>query len=133
MSDFSETLPFIAEMDAAAEASHLAGERRDNLRHLRIAWPDWPGPVVSDDLGGRCAVGECCVRREGDERVSYWYCAPCRILEILDGGNAFRVAVDYDNDAPAHCIDDNGTILILDLSEINAPVDLLWKRRNSSK
>mgnify|MGYP003676843782 CR=1 FL=1 len=129
MSDFPETLPFIAEMEVAEAASHLAKARRDNLRHLRLAWPDWPGPVVSDDLGGRCSVGTTCVRIEGAEQLTYWYCAPCRILEILDNGNTFRVAVEYDDDAPAHCLDDNGTVLILDLSEINAPVDLLWKLR----
>ena len=120
-------LPFVATLDDDRKAANLQKRRLENLKSARLGFPEWKGPAVADDLSGRCNCGSTTAFSEKFGQRVYQYQTPCRILEILEDGNRFRVAVEYGDDAPLHCRDENGDILILDLEEIWPPVDLLWR------
>lgn len=130
----SEEFEFMQALDDEAEEQAARKRRRRNLEHLRTCWPDWEPPTEPQHLTGvrqYCSVGTTCAKREDTGEQEYQYGTPCRILEIKDDARTYRVAIDYAEDEPEHCTDENGVILLLDVSEIWAPVDRMWMIRNA--
>lgn len=86
---------------------------RDQTRKY---WKDvfnWDGPKVGEYL----QVGSCCVRKLGDDDLSYWYCAPCIAEEEIEP-EVWIVRVEYRESDPEHCKALNGTKLILPIEDI---------------
>lgn len=109
--------PLLAELTAQAQAKELNHDRQQHLDALRACWPEWDGPAVAAGLAGRCEIARC----------GEFYMAPATIIQVLDGGNRFRVAIRYEEDAPQHCRESNGTEIEIDLEEIWPPTNLLWR------
>lgn len=117
-------IPIFKEMDAAADAKRI--ERHIEL--MRICWPDWQGPIVSDDIHGRCEVGTCIVFSETDGGPRYHYCAPCKIIEISPDGTTIRASVDYPDFSLLSQIYNN-KVLRLHITEVWPPVAELNSNR----
>lgn len=115
----------------AAAARADRARRAANVESMRCCWPEWRGPVVSDDIHGLCQVGATCCYDETQECVCYHYTEPARIIEILDRGNTIRAQLINSAD-PAGFPDRKPRIVRMDLSEIWPPVDELWKLRKST-
>lgn len=98
-----------------------------HLKNMRSGWREWPGPAV----GGLIEVDSITAYSltHGEER--YYYCAPCRIVAIEDKGETFIAEIEYDEDSPRHCRNQNGTRLRLDITEIWPPTRELWKARHA--
>ena len=133
---------FIAEEKAKEEVAAsvaISEGHADHWRSVRTCWPDWEGPIITaddTDPAGWCSVGQCVVHSITHCENRYHYCAPCRILEILEDGNTLIVEVRYPTGPDARvswCAEAyNGERLRLTGSEIWVPVDMMWERRHAA-
>lgn len=73
----------------------------------------WDGPEPGKPL----SVDVCCPKCGG-----YWYMAPCIAIKQIDAEH-WLCRVEYKPDAPAHCLENNGTELTLHITEIWGPRD----------
>lgn len=137
MKDEQPLLPWFVADEAKQQQNKFASEGskqfKEHLRTMRMCWPEWNGPRLSDGIDGRISVHNSCVQSETHGETRYHYMAPCKIIEIGPRFSWLRVAVDYDDDAPEHCRDDNGEILHLDFDEIWPPTEELWTIRNRNE
>lgn len=133
MSDQEELKSILEQVKEDQEAKALAERREYNVESFRICFPEWEGPILSDGPDGYCTCGDttCFDEEEGEDR--YHYCAPAKIIDILENGYRFRCALAYDESAPEHCREENGRIIILDLSQIWPPVDILMRLRKEAE
>ena len=118
-------LPGFIDYEQAEEIKRHCCTFRDHLKAMRNCWPDWLGPRIGDGINEMIEVHTCVVFSETHNENRYHYMAPCRLIEIGPRFEWFRAVVEYDDNAPEHCRDDNGEILRLDPKEIWPPTRLL--------
>ena len=111
----SEQLELLSELD---EEEAIA----DIINDWWICW-QWSGPEVGKPL----TVGVCCPECGG-----YWYCTRCIAIKKVDEAH-WLYRVEYLPDAPQHCLDKNGTMLNLHLTEIWPPTDDLRAERKKKE
>lgn len=125
-------LPVFEKMVAAEESTKANHRIERHIESMRCCWPEWHGPVVSNDIHGRCSVGIPCVFSEKYGEIRYHYCAPCKIIEVSEDGTTIRAAIDY-RDYPEHVAAlaaiHNNTVLRLHITEVWPPVAELIANR----
>lgn len=96
-------------------------DRIDELKRLwRICW-NWQGPKVGEHiqcLNVAAKLKEPYLGSDGKYRYrSYTSSTPMKIIEELPG-ERFICAVEYEPDAPEHCLQQNGKEYILEILDI---------------
>lgn len=110
--------PFLPGMaPAVAPSRDLAAE---NMAMVRLCWPQWEGPRISDDVHGYISVGGCIVYNESHQRHSFHYTEICKVIEITSQHIRAVIAMGE------HSViaNKNGQVLCLKHHEIWAPVQL---------
>jgi hypothetical protein len=127
MNTEQELFPWFAEAhgitEEQSEASEFRQRFRENLRMMRMCWPDWKGPKVCDGIDGRISVRNPIVHNETTGGGGFHYMEPCKIIEIGPRFRWIRAMVDFPEHAQDHCRSKNGQVLKLDFDEIWPPVD----------
>lgn len=95
-----------------------------NLASMRLCWPEWQGPRISDDIHGYISVGGCIVYNESHQRHSFHYTEICKVIEITPDHIRAVIAMG-ENSVIAN---KNGQVLCLKHHEIWPPVGLFTAR-----
>jgi len=126
-------LPLFQEIEREDERKKHAERVTRATESMRCCWPDWEGPRVEESVHGRCSVGQCVVHSETHGETRYFYCAPCRILEVDAKLEWVRAVVDYPEGSAEWVMHHNGTILKMDITEVWPPTDDLWAIRHAQE
>lgn len=116
---------FFIPLDKLKEQRELEERRKSQRKSWNVCW-NWYGPRVGEPL----EVDATCVKRLGEDHLSYWFCAPC-IAEKEIEPDVWVARVEYPEDAPLHCRQMNGTRLVLDVADIWAPTRHLTSLRGN--
>lgn len=105
--------------DTLKRTPPTAEEIQEHIENMRMCFEEWHGPKVSTNCDGFCELaGEhsyCCSGR-------FFWAHLC--ITRVDG-HVIDAVVAYDDDAPEHCREDNGTPLRVHITDIWPPVWLL--------
>lgn len=114
--------PFLPGFEPAAPPTQ--DRAASNLASMRLCWPQWQGPRISEDVHGYISVGGCIVYNESHQRHSFHYTELCKVIEITREHIRAVIAMGEDS-VIAH---KNGQVLCLGYDEIWPPVSLLSHR-----
>ena len=112
---------FLDIMDRQLQEKEKAKRYVEQKRMWQLCW-QWDGPKIGEPL----EVDSVCAKNIKGE-TAFYYCAPCIAEKEIEPGK-WIARIEYSDDAPEHCQEMNGEKLVLEITDIWAPVNYLKQK-----
>lgn len=118
-------LGILSDMDRTKDSNTRVEQVARHRESMACCWSEWT--LGEGDHGQHVEVHSVFAFNVTHQAERYHYCAPCRVLSIVDP-ETITVVIEYRPGSP--CEHYNGEILRLDILDVWPPTARLWQDRH---